>query len=819
MNLFEQLIRQLSGSENQSGLVMPLPPASTPNPHAGMQGVPPHPGLDWNAALQQARMGMGGVPQKPGMQGPAPMQAPMARPGMQGPAPAPAPVPTANPHAGMTSTQGAQPNGPGSPVPPIQPSATESISPAPNTPQAVPHQIATGVDPASVLNSETYKKARDTLRGRESSNDYTVINKSGHVGAYQFGIAALEDAGLVRPGATAEAAQRYGKANQNKALNDDVWVNGDLQSFLSNPDLQEQAKDLFDAKNLSILQNAGVLSENASEGEVMGALMAAHLGGVGGAIAYLRDGTDAKDANGTYVSEYYDMGKASAGDPSESLNQMAAQPPEAARPISTGRGTPFQQAHMDFLQAAGVEASNYGNKSNQYLESGLSEIDNQIANQREPWEQASKAFLRVGTGQGRYSHDQALQEIMQTQNMANDQRLAPHLKGAQQANQMDQNTQQRRQLEQAIIENMEQVIAEGPLEAQMLKNMFGNSWVEVAAEMALRGVEIDGNNIDAFGRAASAIAQDLGIKPNDIGGSSTGRRFKPDGYRDRETGELFFATYEGGNVEWRDGDNNPVPADSMAARNLVAAGLQTPDLIGAGADARREGALDAEQRRQIYDRADSAADSLFPLRRLEAVIDKLATGSIIGPIMNELVQFAAGLGAEGLFGGLQSTDFAVFNQATKDLLVKFRSELKGQGAITDYETNMLAKGLTQLGYSPEANRAVVEILIRGAERSIRKAEEMDKFLNLPENATRQGKAFNEFEDIWRKQLRAEAAGQWKADPEGQYNNTFMYDVPKLSANATDADIAAQLKGLAVGSVFVVGEETFTIPQNLWDEIN
>jgi len=120
----------------------------------------------------------------------------------------------------------------------------------------------------------------DAIGFRESSNDYTVTNKWGYMGKYQFGRSTLKGLGF--------------KVTKKE--------------FLSNPQLQEEAMmalllhnkeklqkyiDVFDGQTV----NGMYISES-------GILAAAHLGGQGSVKRYFKNGKVFKDGNGTKITSY-----------------------------------------------------------------------------------------------------------------------------------------------------------------------------------------------------------------------------------------------------------------------------------------------------------------------------------------------------------------------------------------------------------------------------------------------------------------------------------------------------------------------------------
>jgi hypothetical protein len=138
------------------------------------------------------------------------------------------------------------------------------------------------------------------VRQRESSNNYNAINTKGNVGAYQMGAQALEDVGYLKPGAS-----KMG----NQALNDpNNWnIEGGLNSFLSNKQLQDQAMLQLLEDNKARLIKAGYIDENTPQNKVNGYLAVMHLAGMGG-VEKLMKGKVARDPYGTSTSDYYNLG-------------------------------------------------------------------------------------------------------------------------------------------------------------------------------------------------------------------------------------------------------------------------------------------------------------------------------------------------------------------------------------------------------------------------------------------------------------------------------------------------------------------------------
>lgn len=148
-----------------------------------------------------------------------------------------------------------------------------------------------------------YQPLMDVLRKRESSNNYAnTSNPFGYMGGYQMGAQALEQVGLLKSGAST-----LGNAILK---NPDAWtIPGGLKTFLSNPDLQDQAVQKFMDLNKQALTKAGAINANTPQNVQNGLLAAAHIAGAQGAIRLANRGQNsAPDAFGTTALDYYKMG-------------------------------------------------------------------------------------------------------------------------------------------------------------------------------------------------------------------------------------------------------------------------------------------------------------------------------------------------------------------------------------------------------------------------------------------------------------------------------------------------------------------------------
>ena len=130
------------------------------------------------------------------------------------------------------------------------------------------------------LPENRYVDFLDAIGGKESGNNYSIVNSYGYMGRYQFGASTL------------------------KGLGYDVSE----EEFLNSPALQEEAM-------LKLLKhNKKKLKKyiNKYEGRIVhgvyitesGILAAAHLGGQGNVKKFFRKGIEFKDGYGTTITSY-----------------------------------------------------------------------------------------------------------------------------------------------------------------------------------------------------------------------------------------------------------------------------------------------------------------------------------------------------------------------------------------------------------------------------------------------------------------------------------------------------------------------------------
>jgi hypothetical protein len=179
------------------------------------------------------------------------------------------------------------------------------------------------------LGADGSNTLRSVILAKESDGDYGQPgNQFGFIGGYQFGAAALETVGLLKPGTS-----KVG----NRALDDpNNWtIQGGKAAYLDSPQMQDSAFNKLAEVNYRTLTAAGVINANTSPGDVAGYLAAAHLIG---ASAVVNKGLNAVDGNGVAAKVYFQAAKGALGDKSglPPSTSGTSGPPSESSPTSGG---------------------------------------------------------------------------------------------------------------------------------------------------------------------------------------------------------------------------------------------------------------------------------------------------------------------------------------------------------------------------------------------------------------------------------------------------------------------------------------------------
>jgi len=199
----------------------------------------------------------------------------------------------------------------------------------------IPEDIGQSREPASFLEGDDLTAVRDALAKRESGGNPKVVNRLGYAGKYQFGAAAMEDLGYLKPGSY--------KKYKNRALKKPELYTGksgvnNLDDFLNNEQIQDETMEEFMRMNYDRLKRSGVDVENMSPEEVAGLISASHLSGAKAAKKLIETGESDKDAFGTKTEEYYDLGKDAIERAKKAIDRQIKQ---------QGSGNMTPESHID----------------------------------------------------------------------------------------------------------------------------------------------------------------------------------------------------------------------------------------------------------------------------------------------------------------------------------------------------------------------------------------------------------------------------------------------------------------------------------------
>lgn len=137
-----------------------------------------------------------------------------------------------------------------------------------------------------------YKRYVDLVGQNESTNNYAADNRVGFVGRYQFGAAALEQFGLLKPG----ASRGRDRGPESAIYDPSAWQPGySLDDFLKNAALQDKVMQMYTTAHYNALTKAGVIKTGMSGDDIAARLYTAHAGGVGGAVDYFKYGKSRTD--------------------------------------------------------------------------------------------------------------------------------------------------------------------------------------------------------------------------------------------------------------------------------------------------------------------------------------------------------------------------------------------------------------------------------------------------------------------------------------------------------------------------------------------
>lgn len=166
-----------------------------------------------------------------------------------------------------------------------------------------------------------------TMRGRESSHDYSRRNWAGYGGGYQFGASALATVGLIKASAVKRAHRRVRVGLPPQHIwflrNKRNWITGSFEQFLRSPRTQDKAFIRLANANIKTGFRSRALNKRRPA-QIAGYAAAAHLKGSGAANNWYLRRKNSKDGNGTRTSDYARMGERAINRPNKYCKENTA---------------------------------------------------------------------------------------------------------------------------------------------------------------------------------------------------------------------------------------------------------------------------------------------------------------------------------------------------------------------------------------------------------------------------------------------------------------------------------------------------------------
>jgi hypothetical protein len=173
-------------------------------------------------------------------------------------------------------------------------------------------QTDPGID-VGVLNNDQFRAYLAQIGYTSSGGDYNPVfldspvqglNPVGAAGKYQLDSFALQAVGFVKPG-TPQSIEAINNPNN--------WVGppagpANLQAFLANPDIQDQAVIDYTRYNYSELQKAGIITPNSTSQEIAGYLATSHVGTAAATEAWYTN-IDTQNLDTKTLDNYYQQGR------------------------------------------------------------------------------------------------------------------------------------------------------------------------------------------------------------------------------------------------------------------------------------------------------------------------------------------------------------------------------------------------------------------------------------------------------------------------------------------------------------------------------
>jgi hypothetical protein len=230
-------------------------------------------------------------------------------------------------------------------------------------------------------------------------------------------------------------------------------------------------------------------------------------------------------------------------------------------------------------------------------------------------------------------------------------------------------------------------------------------------------------------------------KPSSALNQATGQRV----YKDQNTGKHYVLRTVGtqpGLYGVDDGDKfTGDQRDLVEQKEATAGGI---------AQSKELGKAEGEAEIEMVAQSRGAHKTKTQLRDIRSALNGITGGT--GPLTDNWITKNAAGAVEQVTGydPLQMKDRQVAQSSIRQMVLDRRAQMKGQGTITDSESKIIDDLLPQLGNTQAANDRIMEILERGADRSIKKEREWRKAKSTDTNLS-----YDNWDFTWRERVESE----------------------------------------------------------------
>lgn len=554
------------------------------------------------------------------------------------------------------------------------------------------------------------------LLDREADGNWSIVNSDGYSGAFQFGEAALQDAGVYTPGTGGRWSGTFNIPGLG-TMDYDTWLHSPKAQVAS-----------LNAWNNNLLEGIRSMGLDRYIGQVVngvpitleGLLGGAHIGGLGGVQTFLTGRGDPADANGTRVSDYIREAGAAAGGagmamPPDLLNSVApaaggsgmASGASQAAPAPPARPRSLWDMLVNGGSQSGAESMAMNGLIGALLRAGAPSTDpangslfGAIANGLDAWQQGQFVGEQVDDKRSQRDARARLMEVAGG--------MSPE---------------------------MQAVAAAYP--EQFAAGLAGQAFTPAAPPQTRTITRGDQEVTQEW--SPTAGWQDIGTGPR---WQTTPRA--PETRSVTRGDQQVTQEFDPATGKWRDVGSGPrwqtTDDRTTLERNLIAAGLipGTPEFkdamiagirsgntnvtldMGAGGDPANVSATEAAKAAggalggyftDMMKTGQQAQAALSDINALDALLQRTPTGTLT-PFANQIAGIARSVGIDVGNADLSSAE------AIQSIVARIAPNLRptGSGSSSDRDVALFLQSLPSLSNTPEGNRIIVSILRSMAER-------------------------------------------------------------------------------------------------------